>query len=198
VGPRDDAVVPTDRNATLTTLSKSGGSVATGLWIDSISTGLELQLSTSQLQFGAVHRPVRLSEQYLDFQIVYSLKNHAAVEAFSDRIRDHWIQNLTVADWPTPMSLIYYSTGRVYLGMVEAADKGDTKFQSLYRRQYRMRLFNPHGMDANGNTQTGKVFGVEPFLPTSVGATPSGEWYEHYFNDPVPNPHQGQGGFHPQ
>ena len=127
------------RNAILTTRNRQGSVVETNLVLENISQDLSLEMESTQLHKGIAHKPVRVQERFLDFTVLYSVRNEAQMNRLAEIIRDHHFYVLEQNEYE-PMVLQHLARNRTYTGLIEDTDKGVERFTALYRRSYRMRL----------------------------------------------------------
>lgn len=159
-------------NALLESRSRSGGLQRMKINISSFDVGLNLQVDTAQLQYGAVHRPIRVSEQMLSFSIDWSVQRKKEEEHFMRHILDHHKRSLIS---PSPMTLHYYGINRTFRGIIDGVQRSAQVTDVLKRKTYRMRLFSA----------TPKVSKVNPLtavglpIPTATTVTHGlNNWYD--------------------
>ncbi len=132
---------------------------------------MSLQFSSSQLQRGTVHRPIRVQERTLDFSVAYPKQRYEEMEELSKRIQRHYVYALG-SNSPAAMTLYYWALDRHWDGFIEQVERGDQRFKSAYTRQFRMRLISFKAVPSN-------PVSVSPFTPTgkNVTANPTG-WFK--------------------
>jgi len=145
---------PAGENANLATTDVDGRKVNNPLWLTSIYTDLNMQLSTSQLKKGIVYRPIRLTERFLTFSAVWNVRDRQKYVAFLRNIRNHWAYSLNV-EKPRPMQLTYYGAGKVFQGFIQKGDIGYTVQDVVLTYSFQMRLVS--------DTQNAKIAKLSTF-----------------------------------
>lgn len=161
-------------NAILQTRSTQGQTQRMRLNISSFETGLQLQMTSSQLQTGVAHRPIRKQEQYLTFTIDWSLQRFAEMEHFMDHIRQHFRYSLAS---PSRMTFYYLPIDRSWDGIIDGVQRSAERFKAMYTRTYRMRLFEPNVRHSKFPVQP-----VSSFTPVAADIDHmggiAGGWYD--------------------
>jgi hypothetical protein len=162
---------PPGGNALLTTQSIDGNDIKTFLWMEQFATDLNLQLDSVQVKKGLTHRPIRLSERFLNFTTLWTVAQRQEYLDFIEKIKNHWARNLN-EDRPTPMKLQYYGANKTWLGFIENASVGYAVPDVILRYSFQMRIL-PVQTDRISIVQ-----GSSPIAPTTADLQHWGsEWY---------------------
>lgn len=146
----------------LTTRSRSGRVVRTGLRMTRFSFGMALDVNRGTLRDRIAHRPLHFQQRTLTFGVIFSdnrrlrFKN---AEEFTKTILDHWAYNLN-REGSVPMELRYKGHSEVFRGYIVGATEGSVRHEYLKEREYAMRLITRQ-------TEGLQVRGSGPFVPTT-------------------------------
>lgn len=150
------------------------GQIKTSFWLGNLQTGATYQMSENQLHTGVSYIPIRRNEQNLSFSALWNMKDFDQMEYFSFLIQQHW--NITVFQGKIiPMALHYFTSQLpIYNGWILSAQRGGQRFQTVYTRDYNMRLIMP----LRENTATVQSTSTTAFIPTAKTVNEYGAgWY---------------------
>jgi hypothetical protein len=130
-------------NATLVTKDANGNDSFSDIWIQSLQFSSDVEFDDNQVRKGISYRPIRRSEQSLNFTAVWSLQRWDEMDAFQEKIRIH--HQLIVSGDATPMQLWYPGPKNepnflIFEGWIEHAQKLFVRFENVFVRNYNMNI----------------------------------------------------------